>query len=145
MKKGWKNVEVDLQEDMVPASKKKAQEFLSCSKWDAVVVHVITPWFSNAIAGLELFLMQPGSMWHWHSWSWKILFAVSVCHHTACLGACLSGQNCPSAHGLAIKSRQMVFWCLVDPWLGWPVLSASSGPVGTLQLSFRGFRPVLKV
>lgn len=127
-----------MQEDMVPASKKRAQKFLNCSKWDAAVVHVISPWFSNAVAGLQLFPMQPGSMWRRHSCSWKIQLAISVCHRIACLDARLSHQNYPSAHGLAIKSCRMVFWCLVAPWLGWPVLSASSGPIGTLQLSFTG-------
>lgn len=94
MKKGWNNVEVELQEDMLPASKKWAQEFLDCSKRDAAVVHVITPWFSNAVAGLQLLPMQPGSTWHRHSCSWKILFAISMCHRIACLDARLSCQNC---------------------------------------------------
>lgn len=50
-----------------------------------------------------------------------------------------------TAYGLAITSCQMVFWCLVAPWLGWPVLSASSGPVGTFTAQLHGLRPVLKV
>lgn len=86
MKKGWKKVEVDFfQEDTVPASKKRAQEFLNCSTWGAAKVHDITPWFSNVAAGLQLVFLQTGSMWCWHSWSWKILSAVSMSHHSALL------------------------------------------------------------
>lgn len=128
MKKRWKKVEVDFfQEATVPASKKKAEEFSNCSTWDAATVHNITPWFSSVAAGLQsffFFFLQTGSTWRWHSWSWKILSAVSMSH--------------PSARGLAIHCCWMVFWWLVAPWTGCPVLSASSGPVGMLQLSSAG-------
>lgn len=46
-------------------------------------------------------------------------------------------QQCMLSH-FGSQMLQQMFWCLVAPWLGWPMLNASSGPVGTSQLIFMG-------
>lgn len=92
-------MEVGLQEDVVPLSEKRAQEFLNCSKWDAAVVHIITYWFSSTVAGAS---WPPG----WADQCYVVLLTQEAGHIQCCIlqsggmSTCLSfvlpySHSCP--------------------------------------------------